>query len=105
MEMSPLNGSKRHLISARPVATAALWLAACTFGSSTPGQSAGSSQDLSEFSKVVAEASQPWTKWEGPDSAPTPPKDVKLALVACAEDFGQYFINELKIHNGGTISF
>ena len=84
MEMSPLNGSKRHLISARPVATAALWLAACTFGSSTPGQSAGSSQDLSEFSKVVAEASQPWTKWEGPDSTPTPPKDVKLALVACA---------------------
>ena len=66
MEMSPLNGSKRSLISAHSVATAALWLAACTFGFSTPGQCAGGKQDLSGFEKVVAEASQPWTKWEGP---------------------------------------
>jgi ribose transport system substrate-binding protein len=80
----PLNGSKRSAISARSIAAAALWLAAWTFGSSTPGQSAESGQDLSSFDKVVVKASQPWTKWEGPHSTPTPPKDVKLALVACA---------------------
>lgn len=84
MKISPLNGSKRSLISPRSIVTAALWLAACNFGSSTHGQAAGSSQDLSGFNKVVAQASQPWTKWEGPNSTPTPPRDVKLALVACA---------------------
>ena len=82
--MSSFNGSKRRRISARSVAAAVLWLAAGAFGSSTPSQSASSAQDLAEFAKVVAEASQPWTKWDGPQSTPTPPKDVKLALVACA---------------------
>lgn len=84
MKKSPSNWWKRSAISARSVAAAALWLAAWTFGSSTPGQAAGSSQDLAEFDKAVAEASQPWTKWEGPLSTPTPPKNIKLALVACA---------------------
>lgn len=82
MEMLPRNTSKRRPITARSVATAALCFAACTVGASTFAQAAG--QDLSGFDKVVAEASQPWTKWEGPTSTPTPPKDVKLALVACA---------------------
>jgi ribose transport system substrate-binding protein len=82
--MSPLNRSKRRLISGRSVAIAALWIAAYSFGSSTPGQSAGSNRDLAGFDKVVTEASQPWTKWDGPGSTPIPPKDVKLALVACA---------------------
>ena len=67
MEMLSFNGSKPRRVSTRSVATAALWLAACNFTSSTPGQAAGSSQDLSSFDKVVAEASQPWTKWEGPN--------------------------------------
>ena len=82
--MSSFNGSKRRRVSARSAGAAALWLAAGVFGSSTPSQSASSPQDLAEFAKVVAEASQPWTKWDGPQSTPTPPKDVILALVACA---------------------
>ena len=82
--MSSLNGWKRGQISARSVATAALSLAAFTFGSSMAAYAGGGSPDLAGFDKVVAEASQPWTKWEGPDSTPTPPKGVKLALVACA---------------------
>ena len=82
--MSPFNGSRRGVISARALTVAALWLPAFAFGTSAPGYSAGSNQDLASFDKVVAQASQPWTKWEGPDSTPTPPKNVKLALVACA---------------------
>lgn len=81
--MIPLNESTRRPVAMRSVTTAALWLVAGAFASGTFIQSAVA-QDLSAFEKVVAEASQPWTKWEGPDSTPTPPKDVKLALVACA---------------------
>ena len=82
--MTSIEGSKRRLIPARSVALAAVCFSACALGFSTPGQSAGGDQDLTAFKKVVTEASQPWTKWEGPSSTPSPPKDVKLALVACA---------------------
>ena len=80
--MYPFDGLRRCPIPARLVAIAALWLAVS--GSCTPGQCAENGQDVASFAKVVAEASQPWTKWEGPSSTPTPPKSVKLALVACA---------------------
>jgi|GEM_PF-1519062 len=73
---------------AAPVITlAVLALTACTTAS--PSQSAssspsGSPQSLTEFQSVVTDASAPWTKWEGPASTPTPPKGLKVALVACA---------------------
>ena len=79
--MNAHNASKRAAIAACSVAVAALLLAASAVST---GVNAQSGKDLSEFEKVVAEASQPWTRWEGPESTPTPPKDVNLALVACA---------------------
>jgi ABC-type sugar transport system substrate-binding protein len=76
--MFPINLSARRLRASRAVMAAALCGAALSFSSSA------FSQDLASFDKVVAEASQPWTKWEGPTSTPTPPKSVNLALIACA---------------------
>jgi ABC-type sugar transport system substrate-binding protein len=65
--------------------SAALALAGCsTGGVAASGGTSGGAQDLAQFQKVVDKATKPWTKWEGPDSTPAPPKDVKLALVACA---------------------
>ena len=83
--MSSFNGSKRRRISARSVAAAVLWLAAGAFGSSTPSQSASSAQDLAEFAKVVAEVfCNRGRSGTALNPTPTSPKDVKLALVACA---------------------
>jgi ribose transport system substrate-binding protein len=70
--------------SARSFAIGSVLLSTSFFGATSVALSAGADQDLAAFKAVVTEASQPWTKWEGPQSTPTPPKDVKLALVACA---------------------
>lgn len=67
------------------LAGAALLLAltGCVAGGGTGG-SAESDQDLTKFEKVVNEAMQPWTTWEGPDATPAPPTDIDLAIVTCA---------------------
>jgi ribose transport system substrate-binding protein len=67
------------------IVVAVLATAGCTATSTGTGSgSSGSAQDLSKFKSVVDEASKPWTKWEGPDSTPAPPKNISLALVTCA---------------------
>ncbi|MCU1440891.1 MAG: hypothetical protein JWP85_1888 [Rhodoglobus sp.] len=70
--------------SAPAIALAAvLMTAACSTGTTTTG-GASSDQDLSDFQSTVDAAMQPWTTWEGPDSTPTPPTGIDLALVTCA---------------------
>jgi ribose transport system substrate-binding protein len=66
------------------VALAALLaLTGCSAGT-TGSAGTTSDQDLSDYEAVVSQAMEPWTAWEGPDSTPTPPKDISLAIVACA---------------------
>jgi ribose transport system substrate-binding protein len=66
-----------------PLAAAALVASGCG-ALDQPTKSSSSSQDLSKYTSVVEQAEQPWTSWDGPDSTPTPPKGISLALVTCA---------------------
>lgn len=63
---------------------AVLATAGCASGTPTNSESGSSDQDLSDYQSVVDDAMQPWTVWEGPDSTPTPPTGINLALVTCA---------------------
>lgn len=47
-------------------------------------ENTSSDQDISSFQVITDEAMQPWTVWEGPDSTPTPPESIELAIVTCA---------------------
>jgi ABC-type sugar transport system substrate-binding protein len=77
------SASLRRLAGVVAVAGALVAMAGCSSSSDTSG-SGGAATDISKFQKVADDASKPWTTWEGPTSTPTPPKNIKLAVVPCA---------------------
>lgn len=65
------------------VLAAATTVTACA-GPGASASVAPSTQDLTAFQKVVDDAMVASVEWNGPDRTPTPPQDVKLAVVVCS---------------------
>lgn len=63
---------------------AVLTVSGCSTTGASTATGSKSTVDLKTYQAVVDAAEKPWTKWQGPTSTPTPPKNVKLALVTCA---------------------
>jgi ABC-type sugar transport system substrate-binding protein len=65
------------------VVAGAMSITACA-GQGASTAVAASTQDLTAFQKMVDDAMVTETTWNGPVETPTPPKDVKLAVVVCS---------------------